>query len=101
MTNKTHVVLSHKHGSQQPGQHDGKGNHCNTGNLVIKVTIITRKSLVPSVTMVAAQTPLNLATEATMVMLVNKISLNSRTLYCKVPINFNVNQTSILSIHFQ
>jgi len=61
------------------GNNDSKGNHCNTGNLVIKVTIITRKSLVPSIT---------LATEATMVMLVNKISLNACTctLSSKVPI---------------
>jgi len=68
------------------GNNDSKGNHCNTGNLVIKVTIITRKSLVPSVTMAATQTLLNLATEATMVMLVNKVSIKACTLSCKVPV---------------
>jgi len=67
---------------------NNKGNHCNTGNLVIKLTIKTKKSPVPSVTMAATQTLLTLATEATMVMLVNKISLNActHTLSCKVPV---------------
>lgn len=40
------------------GNNDSKGNHYNTGNMVIKVTIITRKSRVPSVTMAATQTQL-------------------------------------------
>lgn len=68
------------------GNNDSKGNHCNTGNLVIKVTITTRKSLVLSVTMAATQTLLTLATEATVVMLVNKVSLNACTFSSKVPV---------------
>jgi hypothetical protein len=71
---RLHVTMA----ANNLGNNNSKGNHCNTGNLVIKVTIITRKSLVPSII---------LATEATMVMLVNKISLNARTrtLLCKMP----------------